>query len=446
MHGPSEASSAQPGLFGRFLSSQVSGSVILLSCTLIALAWANSPWAETYFAILRTKIGISWGGATYALSVHHWINDGLMVFFFFVVGLEIKRELLVGHLSSTKKAILPVVAALGGMLVPAIIFTVFNAGGEGERGWGIPMATDIAFALGVLVVLGKRVPIELKVFLTAVAIADDLGAVVVIALFYTEAILLDWLLVGLALLALLYFVARVLRVGRLDILWALIISIWIAVFISGVHATVAGILVALIVPVKPTAEPRRLLDFVQDRIRWLGGNKVTSESMIFDHYQLEAVVQVEEAARRMQPAGLRLEQYWHPVQAILILPLFALANAGVGIDRGLFEALSSPVGMGVMLGLIVGKQVGIMLFCWLVIGSGKAELPNGVSWHQLWGVSCLTGIGFTMSLFVSELAFESATLIADAKLGTLVASIISAVVGFLVLRAALARNNGLAKE
>jgi len=446
MHEPFEATKTQLEPFRRFLSSLVSGSVILLSCTLIALVWANSPWAETYFGILQTKIGISWGDATYALSVHHWINDGLMVFFFFVVGLEIKRELLVGHLSSTKKAILPVAAALGGMVVPAIIFTVLNAGGEGERGWGIPMATDIAFALGVLVILGKRVPIELKVFLTAVAIADDLGAVVVIALFYTESILLVWLLVGLALLALLYFVARVLRVRRLDILWALIISIWIAVFISGVHATVAGILVALIVPVKPTAEPRRLLDFVEDRIRWLAGNKVTSESMIFDPYQLEAVVQVEEAASRMQPAGLRLEQYWHPVQAILILPLFALANAGVRIDRGLFEALSSPVGLGVILGLFVGKQVGILLFSWLVIGSGKAELPNGVSWRQLWGVSCLTGIGFTMSLFVSELAFDSEALIAEAKLGILVASSISAVVGFLVLHAALPRYNGSAKE
>ena len=356
----SQANETHSGLFERFLRSQVSGSVVLLACTLIALVWANSPWSDTYAHILHTKIGISWGSATYALSVHHWINDGLMVIFFFVVGLEIKRELLVGRLSSMKKAVLPVMAAAGGMVCPAIIYAVLNAGGEGARGWGVPMATDIAFALGVLAVLGKRVPTSLKVFLTAAAIADDLGAVVVIALFYTETIRLAWLFLALALLAVLYFAASVLRIRRLGILLSLIVGVWIAVFASGIHATVAGILVALLVPVKPTAEPGRLLDFVQDRIRWLTGNKVTTQSMVFDHEQLEAVVEVEEAARRMQPAGLRLEHYWHPVQAFLILPLFALANAGVRLDQGLLQAVASPVGLGVVLGLFVGKQVGII--------------------------------------------------------------------------------------
>ena len=408
--------------------------------------WANSPWAETYSHILHTKIGISWGDATYALSVHYWINDGLMVIFFFVVGLEIKRELLVGRLSSIKKAALPVMAALGGMICPAIIYAILNVGGEGARGWGVPMATDIAFSLGMLAILGKRVPMAIKVFLTAAAIADDLGAVVVIALFYTEKIRLASLLLALVLLVVLYFASRVLRIRRLGLLLPLIIGIWIAVFASGIHATVAGILVALLVPIKPMAEPRSLLDLIEEKLRWLRGAKVSTQSMVFDQDQLEAVVEVEESARQMQPAGLRLEHYWHPVQAFLILPLFALANAGVRLDQGVLQAVASPVGLGVILGLFIGKQIGFMLFSWLAIRSGKAELPDGVTWKHFWGVSCLAGIGFTMSLFVSELAFKSEALIANAKVGILVASLISAVTGYFVLHAVLPRDDGLPED
>jgi len=265
---------------------------------------------------------------------------------------------------------------------------------------------------------------------------------VVIALFYTEKIRLAWLLLALALLAVLYLAARVLRIRSLGILLSLIVGVWIAVFASGIHATVAGILVAMLVPVKPAAEPRRLLDLVEDQVRWLKGADVTAQSLIFDHQHLETVLEVEEAARRMQPAGLRLEHYWHPVQAFVILPLFALANAGVRVDQGLLQAVASPVGLGVVLGLFVGKQVGFMLFCWLAIRSGKAELPEGVAWKQIWGVSCLAGIGFTMSLFVSELAFTSEALITHAKLGILVASLVSAVTGYLVLHSANRPTDG----
>jgi NhaA family Na+:H+ antiporter len=425
------------GLFERFLHSEVFGSIILLACTLVAIVWANSPWSETYTHILHTKIGVSWAGSTYALSVHYWINDGLMVIFFFVVGLEIKRELLVGHLSSPKKAILPITAAFGGMIVPAAIYALLNAGGEGARGWGVPMATDIAFSLGVLTILGNRVPTTLKVFLAAAAIADDLGAVVVIALFYTQTIRLVWLFVALGLLAVLYLVMRVWQVRRLGILLCLIIPIWIMVFVSGIHATVAGILVAMLVPIKPVAEPRRLLDLAEDRLRRLRGDNLTAESMVFDQQRLEAVVEVEEAARQMQPPGLRLEHYWHPVQAFLILPLFALANAGVRLDQGVAQAVTSPVGLGIILGLFIGKPVGFILSSWLAIRFAKAELPQGVTWSQFAGMSCLAGIGFTMSLFVSELAFKSESLIASAKLGILVASLIAAVLGYLILHYAL---------
>jgi NhaA family Na+:H+ antiporter len=446
MSGPSQDTDTHSGLFDRFLHSEVSGSIILLACTLVALIWANSPWAEAYSHILHTKIGISWGGATYALSVHYWINDGLMVIFFFVVGLEIKRELLVGRLSSMRKAALPVMAAVGGMVCPAMIYAILNIGGDGARGWGVPMATDIAFSLGMLAVLGKRVPMAVKVFLTAAAIADDLGAVVVIALFYTETIRFAWLLIALAILALLYLVARVLRIRRLGILLPLIIGVWLTVFASGIHATVAGILVALLVPIKPMAEPRSLLELIEKKLHWLKGTDVTAHSMIFEQEQLEAVIELEEFARQMQPAGLRLEHYWHPIQAFFILPLFALANAGVRLDQGIFQAIVSPVGLGVILGLFVGKQVGFMLFSWLAIRSGKAELPDGVTWNQLWGVSCLAGIGFTMSLFVTELAFKSEALIANAKVGILLASIGSAVAGYFVLHAVLPRDESTPRE
>jgi Na+:H+ antiporter, NhaA family len=426
-----------PGLFERFVHSEVFGSFVLLLCTVVALIWANSPWSDVYANILHTKIGVSWGADAYALSVHHWINDGLMVIFFFVVGLEIKRELLVGHLSSPSKALLPLVAALGGMVVPAVIYGLLNVGTEGFRGWGVPMSTDIAFSLAMLAVFGKRVPVSLKVFLTAAAIADDLGAVLVIAIFYTETLRLAAIVVALVILAALYVAMHVLRIRRLGPLLMLIVAIWLAVFASGIHATVAGILVALLVPVKPTAEPRRLLDLLQERIRWLRGVEVTAKSMVFDGDQLAAVVEVEQAARRMQPVGLRLEHYWHPVQAYFILPLFALANAGVRLDGGVVSAIASPVGLGVILGLVVGKQIGFMLFSWLAIRFGGARLPEGAAWTQMWGVSCMAGIGFTMSLFVAELAFVSESLMASAKAGILVASVLAAVLGYGVLRFAL---------
>jgi NhaA family Na+:H+ antiporter len=435
----SNAAEKRSGIFDWFLHSEVSGSVILLFCTLIALVWANSPWASSYEHLLHTKVGVSFGENAFALSLHHWINDGLMVIFFFVVGLEIKRELVVGQLSSFKKAIVPCMAALGGMLVPAAIYATVNFGGEGARGWGVPMATDIAFSLGVLSMLGKRVPLALKVFLTAAAIADDLGAVVVIALFYTAEIQFNWLLLAAALLAALYVALHVFNIRRMGILLTLILGVWVAVFISGIHATVAGVLVAMLVPVKPVAEPRRLLGVVEEGTRRLRGSDLTSTSIVLDHHELEAVVDVERAARQMQPPGLRLEHYWHPVQAFFILPLFALANAGVRLDQRLLDSATNPVGLGIILGLFVGKPVGFLLFSWLAVRFGNADLPAGTNWRQLAAMSFLAGIGFTMSLFVTELAFTSEALISDAKVGILIASLISAIAGYFALHRVLPR-------
>jgi NhaA family Na+:H+ antiporter len=327
---------------------------------------------------------------------------------------------------------LPVAAAVGGMLVPALLYAVLNASGEGASGWGIPMATDIAFALGVLAVFGKRVPIGLKVFLTALAIADDLGAVLVIALFYTAEIRVGGLIAAAVFLILLLAAIRI-RIKRLSILLPLIAGVWLGVFVSGVHATVAGILVAMVIPVTARIDPQRFLAAARERLERLETTQLTSQSMIDDQVQYDAIESLNECTEDMLPAGLRLEHTLHPVQVWFILPVFALANAGVTIDSHILEALANPISLGIMLGLIVGKPLGITLLSWLVVRLGRAELPAGVSWSQILGASCLAGIGFTMSLFIAGLAFGDEALVANAKVGILAASLISAVLGLAIL-------------
>lgn len=419
-----------------FVHSEVTGSVVLLACTVVALVWANSPWAEAYFALADTKIALAFGASTFALSLRHWINDGLMVAFFFVVGLEIKREMSVGHLSSVRQAVLPVAAALGGMVVPAAIYLSFNAGGPGARGWGVPMATDIAFALGILALLGSRVPIGLKVFLTALAIADDLGAVLVIALFYTEQI--RWDALGAALFFL-FLVALAVRAGlRRPVLYALpILGVWVSVFASGVHATVAGILVAMVVPVRPRLGPAAFLGTVSDTLEALRTAELTRDSVLANEAQLDALVALDDAATDMRPPGLTLERFFHPIQAFLVLPLFAFFNAGVDLSGRGLAALGEPVTLGAIVGLVLGKFLGIGLSSWLAVRSDYARLPEGVTGLQIAGVGLLGGVGFTMSLFVSELAFDAETLLNAAKLGILVASLTAGVCGYLLLRIAL---------
>ena len=415
-----------------FIHSEVTGSILLLACTVCALAWANSPWADTYFHLLHTKIGMAWGDASFTLSLHHWINDGLMAVFFFVVGLEIKRELAIGELSSLRKAALPVAAAVGGMLVPALLFLMFNAGGAGAAGWGIPMATDIAFALGVLAIFGSRVPIGLKVFLTALAIADDLGAVAVIAVFYTETINLVPLLVAAALLMILFVAIRA-GVRQRGILYLLIIGVWLAVFASGIHSTVAGILLAMIVPVRPRVDPRQFIDETAEVLGRTREMDVSADSLFHDRGQLEALAGIHSRAVDALPPGLVLEQALHPLQVWLILPLFALANAGVAIGGDLMAVLGSPVPLGIIVGLVAGKPAGVLLMSWFAVKSGRGALPEGVTWTQLAGAACLAGIGFTMSLFISDLAFAEEHLIATAKVGILAASLAAGIAGFALL-------------
>lgn len=426
-------------LFERFFHSQTAGSVVLLLATITAVVWANSPWSDLYHTLSHLDIGTYFHGKQYHLTLDHWVKDGLMAIFFFVVGLEIKREILIGELSSVKKAMLPVMAALGGAVIPALIYFSFNPSGPAANGWGVPMATDIAFALGLLALFGKRVPIGLKVFLTALAIVDDLMAVLVIALFYTDQINITALIMATFLLALLALIVRN-NIHRPVCTFLLIFGVWLCVFLSGIHATIAGVLLAMVVPVKATIEPKEFFNTLKRHKAWLKETKISRQSMVTDKQQRQAIQQIYLAAERMIPAGIRLEEHLHPIQAFLILPLFALFAAGVTVDSNTLAAFPSTVSLGIIAGLLIGKQVGIVGFSFLVIKSGLTELPAGVSWGQIWGVSLLGGIGFTMSIFISELAFTDAAMIADAKIAIFIASILAGICGYLVLQKSLPKK------
>ena len=424
-------------VFQSFFRSEVSGSILLLIASIIALLWANSQWSAAYVDLLHTTIAITLGQNTFAMTLHQFVNDGLMAIFFLVVGLEIKRGIVVGELSSRDKAILPVAAALGGMIVPALIYLLFNAGSEAAQGWGVPMATDIAFALGILALLGPRVPLGLKIFLTALAIVDDLGSILVIAIFYSSGINVPALLVA-AILVLLIVAAGRAQVRRVEIYIILALGVWAAIYASGIHATVAGILVAMAIPVTAQMNPEQVLQRGYARLKEIEGSQLTIDSMIHDRAQLEKIMDLHLLASRMRPAGLVVEEYLHPVVAYLILPIFALLNAGVVLSAAyITDPLTRPVVLGVVLGLVVGKQVGIMGATWLAARITHASLAEGVTWKQFYGMAWLGGIGFTMSFFVSELAFSDEAFLSAAKIGILIASVIAGSIGYLILRVTL---------
>jgi NhaA family Na+:H+ antiporter len=401
----------------------------------VALVWANSPWAHSYHDVLHVPISVGVGRATLTYSLHHWINDGVMGIFFFYVGLEIKRELLVGELSTLRKATLPAVAAVGGMVLPAAIYFAVNSGGAGARGWGIPMATDIAFALGVLALLGDRVPIGLKVFLTALAIVDDIGAVVVIAAFYTEQVALSWLLFGLACIG---FSIVLNRLGaRNPVTYFLIGSAaWFGFLESGVHATIAAILMAFTIPARTRIDGaafRERIEFLMARLEAVGtptdeDMNSNEQQVLFEHMNTT----IDHASAPLQ----RIEDALHGLVTFVVLPMFALANAGVSIDSGLGSKLGNPIALGIISGLVLGKLFGVTLASWLAVKLRVADLPKGVSWSQLMACGLLAGIGFTMSLFVGGLAFSDPNLVDIAKIGVLSASVIAAVAGVIWLRLA----------
>jgi NhaA family Na+:H+ antiporter len=411
------------------------GGLVLLVCAAIALVWANSPWGHGYDAIWNTVISIGFGGSRASLTLHGIVNDGLMAVFFFLVGLEIKREILVGELATARKAALPVAAALGGMIVPALLFITLNASGHGARGWGVPMATDIAFALGVLALLGDRIPTSLRVFLSALAITDDLGAVLVIALFYTATI--SWIaLAAAAALLLLSVIANVIGI-RATWAYALIgLALWAAVLLSGVHATVAGVLLALTIPSRTRIDEAAFLAGARDALADFHDAQAPERTVLSSRAHQVALQAINMLADQAQAPLVRLEQGLHGIVTFGIMPLFALANAGVPLG-GNSHLLTSPVALGVLAGLFLGKPIGILLASWVAVRSGVATIPADVSRRMLFGVACLGGIGFTMSLFIAGLAFGSSPeLLTSAKLGTFAASILAGITGWMILRRA----------
>ena len=422
-----------------FLHQQASGGILLIIATVIALAWANSPFADSYHHLWHTYIKIDVGGIGLNYSLHHWINDGLMVIFFFVVGLEIKREMLVGELSSAKKAALPIAAALGGMIFPALIYTMFNLGSEGASGWGIPMATDIAFVVGILALLGNRVPLALKIFILALAIVDDLGAVLVIAIFYTSNISYTSLLVGAGLIVLLIAMNRM-GVRNLLVYTLVGIALWLAFLKSGVHATVAGVLLAFTIPVSSRINTKKFKNETENLLKDFDNAGEHGDDVLTNSERLTIVDQIENNCEKILTPLQRFEHGLHPWVSFFIMPVFALANAGVAVSDELGSALTHPVSIGIVLGLFLGKQIGIFSFSYLAVKLKLASEPEGVSWKKIYAASVIAGIGFTMSLFIANLAFNSPELLNISKVGILAGSLLSGIVGFIILKSALRKK------
>jgi Na+:H+ antiporter, NhaA family len=415
----------------QFVHSETSGSILLFAATVVALAWANSPWSSSYFAFWKLPLPLG-SRPLFSMDLRHWIDDGLMVLFFLVVGLEIKREIVKGELSSFRQAALPIVAALGGMILPALIYFGLNHSGVGARGWGIPMATDIGFALGVLALIGKRIPSSLRVFMLALAIVDDVGAILVIAFFYTPQISVPALAFAAAFLALLVIVA--IRRGPLSAYVVLGFFFWAAVLSSGVHATIAGVILGLMAPIRPKRRPEELADnaeplLIDFRTQILKNDKSSAEATL---------TQLDQLLRGTDSIAERLERSIHPWVCFLVLPLFALASAGVALSTEQVKlAVSSPIALGVFLGLVAGKAAGITLFSFLAVRSRIASMTDGLTWLGIAGVGILAGVGFTVALFISGLSFDDETLIATSKIAVLAASLAAGSLGYIWLRFAL---------
>jgi NhaA family Na+:H+ antiporter len=409
---------AQP--IERFLHVEASGGLLLVAAAVVALVWANSPWSASYEALWTTELTIDLGGHAITEDLRHWVNDGLMTLFFFVIGLEIKQELVAGQLASPRRAAIPAAGALGGMIVPALLYLALNIGGAGSAGWGIPMATDVAFALGVLALLGSRAPAELKVLLLGLAIVDDIGAIVVIAAFYSDGIDPQWLGAAVVLLAVIAGLRQA-RVRYLPIYVALGSATWLATFESGVHATIAGVALGLLAPARP---------FLPE----VDADRVAGELSSDEHVTAGEVRQIAFRLRESVPTTERLQGHLHPWTSYLIVPVFALANAGVVLsNESIRSAASSPVTLGVVLGLVVGKLVGVAGAIALAVRFGVGQLPAGITNRHIVGMAAIAGIGFTVSIFVAGLAFSDPQLTDEAKIGVLAASVVAAAVGSAIL-------------
>lgn len=411
-----------------FFRTEAAAGALLLVCAALALAVANSPWAHRYAALWAIPLAIDVGGHSLSLTLHGWINDGLMTLFFLLVGLEIKREILAGELASPRRAALPIAAAIGGMVVPAVLYVLSSGGGAAAAGWAVPMATDIAFALGVLALVAPHAPAGLKVFLAALAIVDDMGAVMVIALFYTQGIDLHALGIAAAIFGVLVILNR-LAVRSLTAYLLPGAALWYFVHESGVHATIAGILLALTIPTRSRINAAEYSALARQLVDRFDRTQTGDLQTLTNREQQDAIIGLERASERVTAPLLRLEHGLHRVSAFLVMPLFAFSNAGVAIGQG----ATSQVTTAVLLGLVIGKPLGITLAAWAAVGGRLAALPEGVSWRALHGCAWLGGIGFTMSLFVSGLAFEGTPLHDASKLGILSGSLIAGVVGGLLV-------------
>lgn len=428
-----------------FTRVEAAGGIVLLVAAMIAILWANSPWSDSYFALFNTHIDVSFGAVHIDESLKDIINDGLMVVFFFVVGLEIKRELVVGELNSIRKASLPAIAAIGGMIVPALIFLAFvvpTGDTEAMRGWGIPMATDIAFSVGLVALLGSRVSVSAKLFLLALAIVDDIGAILVIAVFYTDQLRFGYLAFAAVLLLAMHFAKRV---GVTSYLFYVPVAfaIWYGFLESGVHATIAGVAIGLMTPVYAKYSDEQFRQkAVRVLERWDINRASPHSGERLDHDALE----LADVARSSVSPLNRLEHALHPWSSFVIVPLFALANAGVrfvGHDTGLGEQLMSPIALGVAVGLMVGKPIGITLATWIALKLKIGVLPRRANMRTILGLGLLAGVGFTVSLFVAELAFTNELLTDEAKLGIFLGSFVAGTAGYLVLRSTRAPDDEL---
>jgi NhaA family Na+:H+ antiporter len=417
-----------------FIRQEKSSGIVLGICVAVALFLANSPWSEEYFHFFEHKFGFRFDGKSYLeFSIYHWINDGLMAIFFFVVGLELKREIVGGELSNPRKALLPIAAALGGMIVPACIYILFNSAGDVHKGWGIPMATDIAFALGVLYLLGKKVPLSLKVFLTALAIVDDLGAVLVIALFYTSDISVFNLFIGFVFISTMYLGNRL---GIRNLFFYAILGIagvWTAFLLSGVHATIASVIAAFTIPADVRIKKGIYIDKIQKYLAYLKTTPTENmQKTVLSESQLDTLVEIKRDTNLAIPPLQRLEHAMHPLATFIIVPIFALANAGVSMDVSVDQLLNS-VTLGIALGLFAGKVIGVVGTTLLLVKLKLAPFPEGMNFMRLLGMGLLASIGFTMSLFITSLAFTNPAYIIEAKIGIFSASILGGIFGYIIL-------------
>ena len=407
--------------FVRFSHIEAAGGIVLIVATVVALVWANSPWKSGYETLWATNLRFEFGAYVFDEDLGHVVNDLLMAVFFFVVGMEIKRELVVGELRDRRAVALPAMAALGGMIVPAAIFLAFNAGGEGSRGWGIPMATDIAFALGVVALLGSRVPPAVKVLLLTLAIVDDIGAIVVIAVFYTDRVEFEFMIAAVAIAAVVTLMHRA-KVVYPPVIAVVGFALWLAVYESGIHATIAGVVMGLLTPARPVQSDLE----AEELVNVLENN---------DDIRADEVRATATLIRGSVSACDRLIDGLHPWTSYLIVPIFALANAGIVLSADSITSPSAVMG-GAAVALVVGKFVGVTLFSWGAVRLGFGRLPEGVRWGHIMGVGAVAGIGFTVSLFITGLAFDDVALQDDAKTGVLAASIIAALAGAAILAAA----------